>query len=459
MKAKLAALAALGLVLAAAAPAWPDDWDGLGFVAAATRFDMARFAPHPPGYPVYVAAMKVLRALGASPLAAAWGVSVLAGVGAALLAQDAGARAFGPARGWALALALVLAPLPFRAVSGVGSEALALFFFAAAVHALVRRDGVALGLAVGLGLGVRLSWAPLFVALLFLAPRGGRARAGAGAAVGVLAWLAPLVALVGASDLRALFTTHLAGHATRWGGTALTDPGAARLGYLARDLAVDGLGAGSDPLGLAVAGVLVAVALVGLGEWRARGMPGGGAVAFALGPYLVWIAVGQNLREQPRHALPIVAALAALLALAAMSCDRGRRLGVVLVIVVGLRTLGDAHARATVPPPGAQLALAVRELPAPSAVAVFGGPSVRFFEGTDVASSGHPAAELADVRLALGRLPTLPARVLVTRELAGFGAPPYPVKPWRRFCRPERVDRRAPCLDVLDLEVPFLPPL
>jgi hypothetical protein len=81
---------------------------------------------------------------------------------------------------------------------------------------------------------------------------------------------------------------------------------------------------------------------------------------------------------------------------------------------------------------------------------VFGGPSARFFElaahpGVDAMTVGS----LGDARLALGRLPSLPSRVLVTSELEGV-ASSTEVEKLETLCRPARIDRRAPCLDVYE---------
>src|SRR5262249_11072647 len=225
----LAPYAGLAALLALSAPAWPDDWDGLGFVAAVKRFDMDRFAPHAPGYPVYVAMLKVAAIVVRDPVRAAVAVAVLCGAGAAAFAYGAAARAFGRGRGAAVAFAVVATPLAWRATSGVGTECAALLFATACAFGLAHARGWTLGLAAGLGMGVRLSWAPLYLALLALAPRGTRVRAAAGASFGVLAWLVPLVAVVGPRHLESLYATHLAGHALRWGGTAIAHPVAPRL--------------------------------------------------------------------------------------------------------------------------------------------------------------------------------------------------------------------------------------
>jgi hypothetical protein len=449
--------AALAALLAWSAPAWPDDWDGLGFVAAVRAFDMDHFAPHAPGYPVYVAMLKVAAAIVRDPFRAAIAVSVLCGVGAAAFAYGAAARTFGRARGVAMSLAVVATPLAWRSASGVACESAALLFALACAFGLAQRRGLVLGLAAGLGMGARLSWAPLYLALALLTPRGTRARAAAGLALGVIAWVVPLVLVVGARHLEVLYATHLAGHTLRWGGTAIADPGASRIGYFFRDVLVDGLGVGDDGLGLVIAFLAAVVGGYGLIEWRRTGFRHWQRVALALGPYAAWIALGQNLRQQPRHALPIVVALAAAIALAAFDSERTRRLGVALASLLFARTAQDAWARKETPPAGAQIVNAVRELPRPDRTLVFGGPSVRFFEDTDLAPFARAAGTWGDVRIALGRANELPARVLVTSEIEAERAPPYPTRPWRTFCRPERIERRAPCVRVVELEVPFLP--
>lgn len=460
----LFALVVLSALLAWSAPLSPDDWDGLGFIAAVDHFDLSRFAPHPPGYPVYVAALRAAHFLIRDPLAAAYAVSIASAAASATLAFLTARRLrAGPPDGgppdrdraaWPVACAVVVTPIAWRAMSAVGSEGLALALLAAAVWSLVsarqqmRGASIFLGTAVGLGLGVRLSWAPLFVPLLLLAPRGSRLRATSISALASIAWVVPLAAIVGPSDLLRLYGVHAQGHASRWGGTAITDPGAGRLVYLARDIFIDGLGAGSDALGVAI-GVLAAVlGAGGLARWHRAGWRGSAAVAFALLPYVFWIAVGQNLREQPRHAVPLVVALAAALAFAATHSPRLRALGAALAVLIAARTALDATARRSTLPPGAQLAAYVSQLPDVRGIAIFAGPSARFFEGTALADRAAIADSLDDARLGLTRLNDYPRRVLVTSELEGIREAQLPLV--ATFCRPPRLDRRAPCLSLYE---------
>jgi hypothetical protein len=282
--------------------------------------------------------------------------------------------------------------------------------------------------------------------------------------VASLAWSIPLALLVGPAHLRAITAAHFAGHAQRWGGTMVTEPGVVRLLWLGRDVFVDGLGAGTDVLGLAIGAALATAMGLALVAWKGARWRGWRAALVLVVPYLVWIGLGQNLREQPRHALPLVAVLAASVAVAA---TRSRRAGVVvgvLVVLVAARTVLDATARRTIAPPGAQLVALALAQPAPEKLAVFGVSSVRFFE---LARLERPAASLprglgagslGDVQVRLTRLETLPSRVWVTSEVEGLESSPWPLERIATLCRPRRIDRRAPCLDVYSWRLPYLGP-
>ena len=286
--------------------------------------------------------------------------------------------------------------------------------------------------------------------MLLLSNRGTRLRAAAVSALAVAAWVVPLVTVVGASQLTRLYEVHAHGHASQWGGTAITEPGASRLLYLARDVLVDGLGAGPDALGIAIGVLAAGLGLAGIALWRRASWRGGRNVAILLLPYVAWIAIGQNLRQQPRHALPVVVALAVALAIVASHGPRLRALGVALGLLIAVRTALDATARRTVPPPGAQLVAFVSGLPDARDVAVFAGPSARFFESTALAKRAASAASLDDARLGLTRLNDYPRRVFVTDELEGVADAGPALSHVATFCRPVRLDRRAPCLHVYE---------
>jgi len=429
-------------------------------------FDLANFRPHAPGYPVYVALLRVANLVARDPMRACVVVAACSGVLAIGLVWLTVRRLAGAWAAWTVAGTVAVLPIVWRAFSGVGSEGPAFACGAACAWGLAIPRGerspawkhaVALGLGVGLGLGVRLSWAPLFLAALALAPSGQRSRTWATAAAACLAWAVPLVAVVGASQLAQIAGTHLLGHVERWGGTAATQPGAVRLVWLLRDVFVDGFGAGPGPLGWAI-GLLVAAAIVAaLVAWGMSGWPDWRAALAVSAPYLAWVAIGQNVRDQPRHVLPLVAMLGAAVALRAARSPRALGIVCALVLLVSMRTARDVLARRSIPPAGEQLVELAREQPPSARPAVFGVASVRFFELSELAKNAFAAASLGDVAVQVARLDRLPPRVWVTSEVERLGDAQWPLVRVATVCRPPRLDRRAPCLDIDEWILPGLP--
>ncbi len=273
------ALAAFALLAVLGSTPWPDDWDGIGFVESVRAFDLERFQPHPPGYPVYVALLRVAAVLVSSPMRACIVVAVVSGVAAIGFGWQAARLRWDERAAWRVALLGTSVPAVWHACTGVGTEAPALACVAFCAWALaVARErpsegSVWLGFGVGIGLGVRLSWAPICLVMPALLPRGARVRACV-ACVACALWGVPLVGVVGGPELFTLCARQLSGHAERWGGTIVTAPGGIRGLWLARDTFVDGFGVGSDALGLATAGLLAASATQALFAWRAAGWRG-----------------------------------------------------------------------------------------------------------------------------------------------------------------------------------------
>jgi hypothetical protein len=155
--------------------------------------------------------------------------------------------------------------------------------------------------------------------------------------------------------------------------------------------------------------------------------------------------------------LPFVAMLAGALALRATRSPRSLVVVCTLALLLGVRTTHDALLRRGIAPPGQQLVELVRAQPHPDRVAVFGGVSVRFFEGTELEARAHPASALGDVEVQLARADALPARVWVTSEVERPGEPAAPLVRIATLCRPPRIDRRAPCIGIDEWRLPHLP--
>jgi hypothetical protein len=209
----------LGLHLLAGLPASLEDLDSINFALGIRDYDVSRHQPHPPGYPVYMAAAKVVQAAGAAAAgvvhrpwseAATLGlVSILGGALAvfalmALFAElDRDRR--DDAWTWLAVLVVVTCPLFWLTASRPLSDAAGLAAALAVQALLVRVTGdkplaVAAG-AAGLAAGIRSQVVWLTVPMMLLTalrlPRGFRMRGvlvcAAAFVAGTLAWAIPLV--------------------------------------------------------------------------------------------------------------------------------------------------------------------------------------------------------------------------------------------------------------------------
>lgn len=178
-------------------------WDSANFALGLDDYNVAAHQPHPPGYPLYVAAAWVARGALGEANSAFVALSVAASVAAAVLTLGLAWRLLG-GRGAAVASSLFLTS---PNVWGHGLVAypyafLALVAAATAWMALETRWGrrdlsLPGAIVLGVGAGFRPDVVPLLgpVWLFGAAARGRRAVAlgGAGLALGVLAWLVPMV--------------------------------------------------------------------------------------------------------------------------------------------------------------------------------------------------------------------------------------------------------------------------
>ncbi len=276
-----------------------EGWDGADFALALREFDVAKQQPHFPGYPVYVAAARLL-----APFAGTGPADALTLPGA--LAAGAATWAVWRLGGWGAALLYLAAPglwlLGGKPLSDGLGLALLLFTFA-----LARSRPATSGALAGLVLGVRLSYAPALLGWMWMS-RGSWRRSLAGLAIGLGAWIVPLLADAGGPvRLLRVGQGFVAGHFGRWGGA---------LGYLgplerARrqlwglgDWMLGTIGAGDlGATRLLTTAALALALVVALARHRESRI----ALLFAL-PYLVWALLGQN-PDRPRHLAPVAAAL------------------------------------------------------------------------------------------------------------------------------------------------------
>jgi 4-amino-4-deoxy-L-arabinose transferase-like glycosyltransferase len=375
-----AGLLALGLVALALRLAYridhDEDLDALRFRLAVERFDVAALRPHAPFYPVYVGAAKLVAALGAPAHLALGIVSAAAGAVLVVLTALLAFEVLGRRAAW-IAGALALAS-PFLWLSsekllsdvpGAAAVALALWLLARARRLPDRAASLrtmAL-IALGVGLGVRLSYFPFaIVAMVVVA----RAEGGRGAyltrardlAVGVVPWLVPLVILAGARPLVIAAIGQGTGHFTRWGGSALTVTSPVdRLHGIVWGLWANVLGGAwidaprARWLGAPLLAILLVAATrrVSLPALRRQPEIVVGALA-----YFLWATLGQNTAYKPRHWLPLAPLLIVALAAGAEALAARFRAGIAVVALLAAQWITDGAALVAahrVPSPAAAL--------------------------------------------------------------------------------------------------------
>lgn len=302
-------------------PASLEDLDSINFALGVRDFDVARHQPHPPGYPVFVFAGKVMHVLVASEAHALALIGIIAGAIAAVALVavfrelDGARSSLSKARSLAAALLVLTAPLFYmtaaRPLSDVAGLAVALVVQALLLRARTPRDIVLAGAIAAIGIGIRSQVAWLTLPILLWAivrrPAADRLRTFAGVAigfaVGVAIWAVPLVLLTGgpAAYLRTLFSQgaeDFTGVVMLW-----TTP-------TPRQLVRVLFAAFVAPWSFVPTAIIVlTLAAAGFAEMLRRGRYAFGMLVVLFGPYLVFDLVFQE-SATTRYALPIVIPIA-----------------------------------------------------------------------------------------------------------------------------------------------------
>lgn len=476
----------------------PDGYDAVGFALALERFDLARLQPHPPGYPVLVVLGRGLRALGFAPVTALALANAL-GLGLGLSALAALLRRLGGKEaGWLGLLLLPLAPLCWALGTGSLSDGLGLGLLLLAIAVLPPGPADSAGSAwrlassgalAGVALGARPSYAPL-AGLLLLPLLGSWRRVGlrrislllGGAALGVVAWLLPLLGTVGPRRYLVLCLAHLRGHVQDFGGSVATDAAPlARVPALLEGAAAGALGP-HWPAALLLIGVALLRAHLGSSAGPGQGSTGVRRAArrvllFLAGGYTLFVLLLQPVRGHGRHLLPLCVTALALLALAlgpgvAAVCQRAqapgsapRRGGLLLIAALVLLQASGAAAWIAAlrgqEPPATRLAQRVDRTSEADA-ALYGARAARALDWLRGAGTARPARYLGEVIVDLSRRPTPPAEALITSEVKAAPASRRQLRELARFCPPaalpallqfDREPGADPCLALLAYRV------
>jgi len=420
-----------------------DSWDAVGFLRAVDHFDLAAFQPHFPGYPVYVALCKLVRApqLVSAAASAATALALWRIAAAYAGGDDARARD----RSGYVALALWAGAFsPWLTGGAALADATATALVAAAFAALTfagARAALLAGVAIALAMGTRVSYWPLLLSFAVVVarfrPALDRRAALAGAVAATLAWLLPFVAVVGAAPLVALGRVHVAGHFADWGGSIATRPDLlARVAAFARDLAYDGIW----PNRYALAAALAGCALL----WRRPSPRARAVAAIIVVPYALWALFAQNVLTQPRHLLPLAAATIVAIAIAAA------RRPVVGAALAALAFAASAPLLVHRAPPAAVVVAerVAAQFPARDDVIVFAARSARVMHAAVPSLQTHDAERVSDILGTLERLSVLPRHIFYVAEELAADDPSHTssADDSLHSCRDSRVDRQSPCV-------------
>ncbi|WP_331119254.1 glycosyltransferase family 39 protein [Archangium sp.] len=425
------------------------DLDAVNFARSLNGFDLAAQAPHFPGYPVYVALARLASAAGAPEVLALTLPGLVLGalaIGVLGLVLRPYLGATGALVGAAL-LALLPLPVLFGAIPGSDGTGLALLVLAACAvlgaSDSAPRAAVLAGALVGVALGARPSFLPALLGLALVVPRGRRLAALVGSGLGVAAWFLPLVVLTGPAELVRIGSGFLRGHAGEWGGTVAVRPELGwRLEHFGFDILAAGFGlpwpglgnevlpvqAGRLLLALGLGATLVVLVRSALRGALSTGERRVALLALALGvPYGAWMFLGQNLLKA-RHALPVVLALALLMAVGMAVLSRAWSSHAILSVAGALGmaaavvTLPMASDHGALPAPAALLVRHVaRTLPAAGTL-LFTGEEARLFEHyAPHYRAGRPATG-EQLRREVERVAAAGADVYVTSTAPGVEA-------------------------------------
>lgn len=407
-----------------------DGYDGVGFVLALDRIDLARFQPQPPGYPLLVLLGRLIHACG---VPAATAVSLISAVlFAAGIGVSAGAlrRLAGSTTSALWALLLALSPLCWALGIATLSDGAGLGALLLAVGSLSsdtpagRRSA---GLLCALALGLRPPYAPLICMLLAGSWmwQGWRKtlQICPYLLLGTLLWLVPFAGYIGFGTLWHLTAAHLSGHFTTFGGPAVAEPeSGARLLGLLQGLSQSALGPCALPAAILC---LLALRIRPPRQLPASCLRLARYALAALGAYCTWTALALSVRGSGRHLLPAVVLLLLLLALfigQALEREGQGRARAILAAGVALLCIGLGMSSARSiwafrqPSPGAALAEHVARHH-PRGTLLYGAIAARFLDLHWGSGSAHQTRYFGDITVEAEHMDRLPPEVLLTSEV------------------------------------------
>jgi hypothetical protein len=438
-----------------------EDWDSVDFALALDDYNIKRYQPHFPGYPVYIFLSWLCQRFVHEPATAvvlpgAW-LGALTVIPVYGLAQ----RLFDRRVAALSALLFTVNPACWLQAEKAFSDASGLFVLTAAVYAGWRASApdarsyhlFLSGFLLGLGLGVRLSYMPFLLSwagllmYLYRQPGSGAVPLSDGCyglVMGVCLWLAPQLALTGGLDLLDDGLAFTSQHFSQWGGTLVSSATPEyqqvcdRLTMLVWGLLAYSLGfwwPDTSSVRIVPSAIMLIAFAFGCRQIR-WGKRTGFLLLYTL-PYGLWVFFGQHA-EQPRHLLPLIPVLLVLLA---VGLDRllhaSARLGwiacVLLFLVLGAMSTRLIVVHVLIPPPRLQVVHYVAAQYRREATRLYAWGTRRLFDFYAPTFDVRQRPDMAAAQRDLDADPP-PAVLLATSDVRGVSTSPH-MRPVRRFER------------------------
>jgi hypothetical protein len=441
----------IAISLGLASP-WPDNQDGVNFLLGLKHYDITAHQPHFPGYPAYIATGKLLDHFVTSPEWTLISLSIFSGVICIGLMVKMVEKDYGRITGLICGGTLAVNTIFFEFSHKIFSEipALAVLLFAAYVLGNTQKKNPSLrwfigGAALGLLLGLRLSWwpFPLFF-LIYGLISGARWNITTGIFLGVIVWLIPQIALTGAAEFFSVGWSFTLGHFTGWGagaGFTIVEKIILFSERIAEAMGWVGTGEVLTKIPwmlFSIYGLLLSSYRIILKEQKYNIFIS--ATLF----YLLWVAMGQN-PENVRHLIPIIPA--ALLIIAPV-ISQFPKTATIATAVFALTLPIDYANRLYATPPAVRFLLWSDSNQQPPGTVYYCGESERFFDLYRTGAQVVNVKRAVDLDNAVKATWPTPENIMVCNDIAGLKPTG---KPHREFParRGDPVDHTLR-LDVMD---------
>lgn len=293
-----------------------EDPDSLHFALAATDFDISRFQPHFPGYPVFCFLLQVFTVmLGKFSLA----FSLLGGLSIFVIIYSSiriSQSIFPNTNALYVGALLFFNPFMWLMSNRYMPDMMGTAVLMYAIWLYVRggqRDSIIFQFVAGILAGVRLSVLPflLLPCLLLLMKKDKKGLQILAGTLGVLIWFIPMLLDTGWEQLLASAQFQTEGHFNEWGGTVYEEPSYAdRFIALIESIWAHGLGGYWQ--GRGVIAIIISIGLLdglGFAMLAIKSLKDKKVFWVLLSSvlvYLCWVFFFQNILHKPRHILQVV---------------------------------------------------------------------------------------------------------------------------------------------------------